>query len=185
MNKGYILLLILTGFICSSFNLHYSGVYLTHNGNVSFLSKAKFEKIRAKSEELRGTIDIHKRTFSFSMPISSFQGFFNATQKKHFCERFVEQPKFPETSFKGKIIEDIDLSVKGTYVVRGKGMLMLHGIEKERIIDAQVTVKDGQVSIESKFSIPLEDHGILVSRMNTLAIAKVVDVEVKISMIPE
>ena len=169
--------------VCSSFNLYNSTVFVTNNGVVSFLSKASLEKIKAQSNELKGTIDISKRTFSFTLPLTSFQGFFNSTQKKHFCEKFVEAPKFPDAVFKGKIIEDIDLSVPGIYTVRGKGILTLHGVEKERIIDAQVTVKEGQVSIESKFPIPLEDHNIKVSKTNTIVIAKIVNVDVKIVMI--
>ena len=177
-------LLIATFIICSSFNIHNSAVYIAHDATISFLSKASMEKIRGKTTEISGMVDIHKRTFAFTLPICSFQGFINPTQKRHFCERFVEGAKFPEAFFKGKIIEDIDLTVPGTYTVRGKGTLLLHGIEKERVIDAQVTVADGVVTIESKFPIPLEEHGIKVSKINTIVIAKIVNVEVKIKMIP-
>lgn len=131
---------------------------------------------------MKGTVDVQKHTFSFSLPSCSFQGFINASQKKHYCDKFVEGAKYPELGFKGKIIEDIDLTIPGTYKIRGKGMLSLHGIEKERIIDSQVTVKDGTISIDSKFAIPLEDHGIKISKMNSLAISKVVDVTVKITL---
>lgn len=97
----------------------------------------------------------------------------------------MEGDKYPDATYKGKIIEEVDLSVPGVYNVRGKGNMNLHGVEKELIIKAVVTVKDGQISIESKFTIPLEDHGMNISKTSTLVIAKVVDVEVKTTMIPE
>jgi hypothetical protein len=52
----------------------------------------------------------------------SFQGFNSPLQKEHFNENYVESDKFPEASFKGKIIEDQDLTVDGTYELRAKGI---------------------------------------------------------------
>ena len=129
-------------------------------------------------------MDIKKRTFEFTLPSCSFEGFLNATQKKHYCEKFVEGPKYPDMAFKGKIIEDVDLSVPGTHTVRGKGMFLLHGVEKERIIDVQLAVKNGEIDVDSKFKIPVEEHDIKVSKMNSLSMAKVIDVTVKILMKP-
>ena len=129
-------------------------------------------------------MDIKKRSFEFKLPACSFEGFFNPTQKKHYCEKFVEGAQYPDMGFKGKIIEDVDLSVPGTHTVRGKGMFLLHGVEKERIIDVILTVKDGQIVADSKFPVPVEDHGIKVSKMNSLSMAKIINVVVKIVMKP-
>jgi len=142
------------------------------------------ETITAKSKELKGTLDVQKRTFAITMSIASFEGFINALQKKHFCERYVESAKFPTATFKGKIIEDIDLSVPGSYTFRSKGILMIHGVEKERIIEVKAVVKNGQILIDSKFPIVLEDHGIKISSMNTIVISKTVSVDAKITLIP-
>jgi len=133
---------------------------------------------------MTGSLDIAKRTFEFKVPACSFEGFLNPTQKKHYCEKFVEGPKFPDSGFKGKIIEDVDLSAPGTYKVRGKGMFLLHGVEMERIIDVVLNVKNGEIDADSKFTIPVEDHGIKVSKMNSLSMAKVIDVTIKIAMKP-
>src|SRR6266542_2200679 len=91
--------------ICFSFGKRSPEVFTTQNASVSFVSKANFEKISAKSVSLKGTLDIHKRTFSFNIPICSFEGFLNGTQKKHYCNDYVEGDKFPNATFKGKIIE--------------------------------------------------------------------------------
>ena len=177
-------LLLFTVFTFTSFNIPFSNNFVASDALISFVSKANLETITAKSKELKGTLDIQKRTFAINMPICSFDGFINALQKKHFCDRYMEGVKFPGSSFKGKIIEDIDLSVPGTYTFRSKGILTIHGVEKERIIDVKAIVKNGQILVDSKFSVILEDHGIKISSMNSIVISKTVGVDVKITLIP-
>ena len=184
MVKNYIVI-VFAALICLSPSLHNSGNFVSKESTVSFVSKANLEKITAKSGELTGTLDIHKRTFAFSVPICSFQGFVNSKQKKHYCEKYVEGDKFPVAAFKGKIVDDADMSASGVYNVRAKGMLLLHGIEKETFVNSQVTVKDGHINIESKFTITLADYNMKLSKMNTLVIAKIVNVETKITMAQE
>lgn len=170
------------GLVLVSFSPKSTSVYTIQSSSISFISSASFGKIKGTSEKMIGSLDITKRTFEFKVPACSFEGFLNPTQKKHYCEKFVEGPKFPDSGFKGKIIEDVDLSVPGTYSVRGKGMFLLHGVEKERIIDTQITVKSEEITVESKFKLPVEEHGIKVSKMNSLSMAKIIDVAVKIVM---
>lgn len=170
--------------VCSSFSPRTTGIYTIQSSTISFLSDASFGKIKGVSDKLVGSMDVAKRTFEFKLPVCSFEGFLNASQKKHYCDKFVEGAKYPETGFKGKIIEDVDLTIPGTYSVRGKGMFLLHGVEVERIIDTQIMVKGGQITVDSKLKIPVEEHGIKVSKMNSLSMAKIVSVDVKITLIP-
>lgn len=179
-----LLLPFVVSLFCVSFYPLNPAVYIIQNSSISFISAASFGKIKGASEKMTGSLDIAKRTFEFKVPACSFEGFLNPTQKKHYCEKFVEGAKFPDSGFKGKIIEDVDLSVPGTYKVRGKGMFLLHGVEKERIIDVVLNVKSGEIDADSKFTIPVEDHGIKVSKMNSLSMAKVIDVTVKVVMKP-
>lgn len=172
------------GLVCVSFSPKNTSVFSIQSSSISFISAASFGKIKGTSDKMTGSVDIAKRTFEFKVPACSFEGFLNPTQKKHYCEKFVEGPKFPDSGFKGKIIEDVDLSVPGTYKVRGKGMFLLHGVEIERIIDVVLNVKNGEIDADSKFTIPVEDHGIKVSKMNSLSMAKVIDVAVKIVLKP-
>lgn len=172
--------------VCASFStrIRIAEKYTIQSSEISFVSSASFGKIKGMSVKMTGDLDLSKHTFSFTLPICSFEGFLNATQKRHYCEKFVEGAKYPESGFKGKIIEDIDLTVPGTYSVRGKGMFLLHGVEKERIIDTHISVKTGEITVESKFKLPVEEHGIKVSKMNSLSMAKIIDVTVKIVMKP-
>ena len=182
--KRYCVFFLLLALSCVSFLPGSSDIYIIKSSAISFISDASFGKIKGVSEKMEGSLDIGKRTFSFMLPACSFEGFLNPTQKKHYCEKFVEGPKYPETGFKGKIIEDVNLSVPGTYSVRGKGMFLLHGIEEERIIDTKITVTSGEIVVESKFKLSVEEHGIKVSKMNSLSMAKIIEIAVKIVMKP-
>ena len=65
-------------------------------------------------------------------------------------------------TFCGKIIESDDFRNDGCYVLRVKGRLSLHGIENERVIRADITVKNGALKLSSSFTVQLVDHEIEV-----------------------
>src|SRR5687768_9630488 len=102
-------------------------IYRTNKGYISFRSDAPLEIITASSNELQGIIDHQALTFAFAVPITSFKGFNNGLQQQHFYENYLEATKYPEATFSGKIIEFVDLAKPGTYHVRAKGQLMIHG----------------------------------------------------------
>ena len=103
--RCYILLLILM-MAASGFKRQPSQLYTVTNGKISFRSDAPLEVIRASSSEMIGLIDIDKKNFSLKVQVHSFQGFNSPLQKEHFNENYMESDKYPEASFKGKIIED-------------------------------------------------------------------------------
>lgn len=152
--------------------------YAITQGTVSFISDAPLERITATSKALKGVVETTNRTFAFTIDIVSFQGFNSPLQRVHFNENYMESGDYPQATFAGKFIEDIDLSVDGTYDVRVKGKLNIHGVEKERIIKSAVKVEDGTMQITSVFTVLLEDHEIRIPKVVLQKIAKVVNVEV-------
>jgi len=142
-----------------------SPIYSCENGEANFISYADLEVIKAKSNELRGAVDISTRSFLFSVKVHTFQGFNSALQREHFNENYLEADKFPAATFQGKFIEEIDLSKEGNYEVRAKGILEVHGVKQERIIKGGIEVKDGILHIRSHFSVLLEDHNIKIPRV--------------------
>ena len=118
-------------------------VFLTGNGTINFRSDTRLEFIRASSKELKGAIDTDKKSFSFKIRMRSFQGFNSPLQREHFNENYMESESYPEATFNGKIIEDIDFTTPGKYSVRAKGILFIHGIEQERIIKSEIEIKTG------------------------------------------
>ena len=154
-------------------------IYLTQNGSIYFKSDAPLELIEANSNALKGAIDPRKNTFAFTVSIASFEGFNSPLQKEHFNENYLESNEFKTASFSGKIIEKTDLTKDGTYSVRAKGELKVHGVKQERIIKSTVTVKDGKLFLESSFSVLLKEHNIPVPKIVYQKIAEEIQVEVK------
>ena len=112
--------------------------------------------------------------------IRSFSGFNSLMQQEHFNEKYLESEEFPEASFSGKIIENIDLSIAGVYEVRTKGILKMHGVEIERVIKCFVSVKNDKIFINSKFSILLSDHSIKIPKVVHEKVAGDIGVEVSL-----
>jgi hypothetical protein len=153
-------------------------------GKISFRSEAPMELIRASSNSLVGLMDTVKKNFSFKVPISSFEGFNSRTQREHFNENYMQTEQYPEASFKGKIIEDIDFLKDGTYTVRAKGMLNIHGVEKERILKSELTVKNKIISLRSNFTVLLSDHNIPIPKVVYQKLANEIKVEVNTILQP-
>jgi len=140
-------------------------IYSTETGTITFRSEAVEELISATSHQLRGLIDIEKRTFAFRILLRSFNGFNNGLQREHFNENYLESEKYPEATFRGKIIEQVDFTGRGKFIIRAKGLLSIHGVEQERIIKSEVTMFNGILHVESVFSILITDHDIKVPRV--------------------
>ena len=154
-------------------------LYKSVSGEIQFRSDAPLETIEAKSDALKGVIDIEKRTFAFSIPIRSFEGFNNPLQKEHFNENYLESSKYPNATFTGKIIENVDLSKDGIYTIRAKGKLTIHGVVQERILKSRVVVSGDSFSLQSYFTVILEEHDISVPKIVYQKISEEIQVQVK------
>lgn len=154
------------------------------NGTIRFRSDAPQELIRASSDRLIGTVDIEKRMFAFKIGIASFMGFNSPLQREHFNENYMETSLFPEASFSGKIIEDVDFSKDGQYLVRAKGKLKIHGIDQERIIRSVVTCKEGKIVIQSDFIVTLADHNIKIPKVVHEKLSPEINVSVHATLVP-
>ena len=155
-----------------------TGVFSTNDGIVTFRSDAPQELISATSNALHGLIDIEKRTFAFRVRVRTFKGFNSGLQEQHFNENYLESEKFPEITFRGKIIEQVDFSIDGKYIVRTKGLLSVHGVDQERIIKSDVIVQKGNITVNSKFNVLITDHDIKVPRVVHEKIASEIKIEV-------
>jgi hypothetical protein len=153
-------------------------IFSARSGKIFFQSTALFETIKATSNDVRGLLDTNKKTFAFRVRMQTFNGFNSALQKEHFNENYIESNKFPEASFSGKIIEDVDLLKEGTYSVRAKGEFAIHGVSQERIIKSEVTVKDGKIFIKTAFSVLLGDHNIPIPKVVKDKLNSEIDVQV-------
>ncbi|MFN0013263.1 MAG: YceI family protein [Saprospiraceae bacterium] len=157
----------------------YDGVYRCDNGTVTFTSDAPLEVIQAQSNKLRGILDTERKTFAWTVDIATFEGFNNPLQRNHFNENYLETEQHVKASFAGKIIEEIDFQNDGSYLVRAKGKLSIHGIEQERIIKGSLELRDGKIRVQAFFTVPLTDHAITIPKVVYQKIAEEIAVSVE------
>ena len=155
-------------------------VWKAEHGLARIKSDAPLEVIKAESKSLRGVIDTSTRSFAFSVRINSFEGFNSEIQRTHFLENYLEQKKYPQATFKGKFIEEIPFGVPGTYSIRAKGNLEIHGIVKERIIRGTLVIKKGIMIAQARFFVPVTDHGITIPKIAKHKIAEEIEVNIEI-----
>lgn len=165
-----LLFLVFVGFTADE------GRYTSNTGTISFTSDAPLELIKASSEDLQGVIDPATNSFAFAVKVNTLKGFNSALQMEHFNENYLESAKFPKATFSGKIIEQIDFSVDGTYVVRAKGKLKIHGIEQVRIIKGKIKISGNEISVKTDFFVPLADHDITIPKIVNKKIATEIEV---------
>lgn len=163
----------------SFFNLNpMAQVWKCPNGKIEFNSNAPLEIINAKSSELRAVIDPANGNFAFSVRNSSFRGFNSVLQEEHFHESYMESHRYDVSSFMGKIIEKIDFTKNGTFTIRAKGKLNVHGIERERIIQSTVQIEGKKMSVKSAFTVPLVEHNISIPKLVHQKIAEEINIKI-------
>ena len=153
-------------------------VYMTYNGIASFTSNAPLELITASSDQMHGALDLNDQSFIFTIENKTFKGFNSSLQQEHFYENYMEVQKYPNSTFKGRIIEAFDPSSTGEQTLRAKGILYIHGIEKERIIKGTLKRSGDKLILHAGFTVPLEDHNIRIPRVVYQKIAEVIDVSI-------
>jgi polyisoprenoid-binding protein YceI len=180
--KKSILFLLLIGMTAFTLQAQ-KNAFRTRKSTVSFLSDAPLELISASSTQLQGIIDPDKRSFAFSISTESFKGFNSPLQQEHFYENYLEAKAYPVSRFDGKIIEQIDFTHDGSYTVRAKGKLLIHGVEQERILRVRLKISGGIITADSEFTVLLQDHEIKVPRVVFQKIAEEIKVTVNAEFI--
>lgn len=151
-------------------------VFSTSSASIGFFSKTPIENIEAKSAKALAVMNA-KREVAFSVTNTTFQ-FPNKLMQEHFNEKYMESEKYPTSTFKGKINEEVDLTKDGEYSVSVTGKLAIHGVEKDRTITGMIVVKEGKLTLKSEFLVKVSDHKIEVP---SLVVAKISEeIEVKI-----
>jgi polyisoprenoid-binding protein YceI len=184
-NKGMKLILtIATLTIFALSNLSAQTLYKASNASVSFFSKTPIEDIDGKTETATTLINLENKDIAFMIQNNSFQ-FPNKLMQEHFNEKYMESEKYPMSSFRGNVQENIDLKIAGVYKVNVKGKLTIHGVVQERTIPGTITVKEGSILMESNFTVKNSDHNIEIPSLVAAKIADELAVKVKATLIPK
>jgi hypothetical protein len=152
-------------------------VYSSKNISIKFFSSAPLEDIDAVTQNGTSVLAIGKNEFQFLVQIKSFT-FQKSLMQEHFNENYMESDKYPDARFSGRINESIDWKKDGVYNVTVSGKLTVHGTDRDRTIPGTITIKNGNISINSQFDLICKDHGIKIPTMMTEKIAETVKVTV-------
>jgi hypothetical protein len=147
---------------------------------VTFTSDAPLEHITATNTRATGILDRAARTFAIQIPMVEFQGFNSPLQREHFNENYMSSRKWPNATFIGRIIEEVDMAVPGEHAVRAKGEFSVKGVARERIIPCKLVVAEDGIRVISNFDVLLDEHDIRVPKVVRQKISSVVAVEVDV-----
>lgn len=164
-------------------SIGYGQIFTGKKANVSFFSSTPLEDIKAKTAIITTVLNLGTGDFYFKIPVKTFD-FPNDLMEEHFNENYLETAKYPDATFKGKVINPtaVNLTKDGTYSVKAQGDLTMHGVTQARTIDATITVKGGIPTINSKFKVKLVDHKIDVPSVVSAKIAEEIDVTVNVEL---
>jgi polyisoprenoid-binding protein YceI len=164
-------------------NAIYAQRFVTKNGTISFYSETPVENIEAHNKQVNSALDIKSGDLVFKVLIKSFE-FEKALMQEHFNENYLESDKFPNATFKGKVIniDKIDLSKNGTYNAKVEGDLTIHGVTNKISETGTFSVKDGKINGKSKFAVLIKDYNIKVPNAVVKNIAESIDVVVDVTM---
>jgi hypothetical protein len=154
-------------------------VYISEKTEISFFSKAPVEDIDAVNKMSTSIITLHNDSIAFKVPITGFV-FKDGLMQRHFNSNYMESDKkgYENATLKGKINEDIDFKTDGEYKVTCTGTLKMHGVEQPRNFEGVFTVKEGKISLTSKFKVLVADHKIKIPSDKLMNIGKEIEVSV-------
>ena len=160
-------------------------LFALQEGEINFVSEAPLELIQAKNASFQFLIDTAIGEFALSIPISKFNGFNSALQQEHFFENYMETDKYQSATFTGRILDDLKYR-SGSFDVIVRGQLNIHGVKKERIIEASCEwVTPQKLRVISTFTVPLADHNIEIPRIVFQKIAEIIKVDILAELVPK
>lgn len=179
--RGFLTFLFSTSIVCALWAAlpapAQAQLYEARDLNISFYSHTPLKDITAYSTNGTSSFHAEKQEITFNVEIASFV-FFRLLMQEHFNRKFMESNRYPRATFKGNLVDDIDLSVQGTRPVTVQGTLEIHGKKTKREIEGYLTVKADRIVLESTFIVNAAEHRIHIPTSLSDRIAQ--DIEVKV-----
>jgi len=176
MKKITLVVLILSTVIVG----YSQNLYKSVSGEISFFSETPMENIDAVNKDVKSLINTKNGDIAFIVTNVGFH-FEKPLMEEHFNENYMESDKYKVSMFKGKILGDVDFTKDGNYPVKAKGVLNMHGVDKEREIEGSLIIKDGIINVVTEFNVKLEDHKIDIPKLVVKNIAEIVKVKVNVN----
>jgi len=145
-----------------TFSAYGQGKLKSSKSHIKFYSHTVAEDIEANNYSSVSTIDTESGEVVFSVPMQGFE-FEKSTMQKHFNqENFLDTKNHPKGKLVGRItnVDEIDFSKDGVYQANVEGKLSIKGESRSISEKGSITVKNGNIGVESKFNVTLADYGI-------------------------
>jgi polyisoprenoid-binding protein YceI len=178
MQKTLITLILFV--ICQA--LYAQNILTASKTHIKFFSHTPVKDIDAETTAASTLINLQTKDVAVRIPIKSFI-FPNKLMQEHFNENYMDSEKIPNASFKGKIVENLDLSKDGKLPVTTIGKINIHGIEREQTLKGTATIANRSLTIDLAFDVSLTDHNIEVPKVVFVEIAEKIRVTCKFSYI--
>jgi polyisoprenoid-binding protein YceI len=156
------LLFLLIAMACSTLFVQ-AQTYKTRDGNIYFnpnknQSNAEYS---ALTKEATAVLKVETAEVALLVPMKTFH-FNNALLEEHFNENYLHTNKFPNATYKGKLIgfDKSMLAKDGEYKISSEGQIALHGVTKNFKSPVVLTVKGKVVTFKCTFTVKAEDYAI-------------------------
>lgn len=169
--------------VCLAYSARAQNLFIAQTTEVQFFSATPIEDIQASNKKVSSLLNTSTGDVVVKMNMRDFH-FPNNLMEEHFNENYMETEKYPTAIFKGKIKEAINYTKDGTYAVSTQGVLTMHGVAKERLLQGTLKISGNQILLTCNFDVPLADHKIDVPKIVIAKIAEVIAVKASYSFIP-
>lgn len=159
------------------------GRYFTKTGRISFYSHAPLEDIEAVNRTASAVLDAKTGQIQLAVLMKGFE-FKKALMQEHFNENYVESHKYPKAEFRGSIVNnsEVNYTKDGTYAVRAKGQLSLHGVTRDIEVPATLQVQGGKIGGSATFPVRVADYRITIPSLMKDKISNTVNVTVQVKL---
>lgn len=146
-------------------NTSFSQKYYTKTGQINFdaTSPSSPERIEGINRSATCVVDIKNGNMQFLALMKGF-AFERALMEEHFNENYVESSKYPKAEFKGEIknIDKVDFTKDGSFNVKVKGKLTMHGVSNDVETDAKLVIQGGKIKANANFNVKLSDYNVSI-----------------------
>ena len=159
MKRKVLLLAVLIGFVSMAF----SQTLQTREGVIYFNPNKNQSSKEYAAESKQATARLNSETGDVALlvPMKSFH-FNNALLEEHFNENYLHTNKFPNGTYKGKLIgfNKNMLQKDGDYNLTSEGEIDLHGVKKPFKAPVVLKVKNKVATFVCTFNVKAEDYNI-------------------------